>query len=120
MPTIFFRVCYSKSDISHAFKYKVVCHVVLVYDEDLSGYRLLVVGVHGFVLEECRLARHLSTTIALLRYTTSEYVIVCNSVLLYVEILFKWLTILFGLLIVRLIININSELLSILKLFQNN
>ena len=32
-----------------AFKYKAVCHVVLIYGEDLSGYRLLVVGVHGFV-----------------------------------------------------------------------
>ena len=42
-----------------AFKYKAVCHVVLIYGEDLSGYRFLVVGVHGFVFEECRLARHL-------------------------------------------------------------
>ena len=53
-----FRVCYSILDIYHAFKYKVVCHVLLIYDEDLSGYRFLVVGVHGFVFEECRLARH--------------------------------------------------------------
>ena len=59
-----------------AFKYKAVCHVVLIYGEDLSGYRFLVVGVHGFVFEECRLARHLLAYYY--HYTTisSEYVIV--------------------------------------------
>ena len=66
---------YSILDIYHAFKYKVVCHVVLKYDEDLSGYWFLVVGVHGFVFEECRLARHLLAYYY--HYTTisSEYVI---------------------------------------------
>ena len=99
-----FRVCYSILDIYHTFKYKAVCHVVLIYGEDLSGYRFLVVGVHGFVFEECRLARQLPTTIVLLRHhynTSSKCVIVCHAVLLYFENLFKWLLILLGLLIVR-------------------
>ncbi len=39
-----FGVCYSMLDIYHAFKYKVVCHAVLLYDEDLGGYRCLVRG----------------------------------------------------------------------------
>ena len=48
--------------------YNVVCHAVLLYDEDLSGYRILVVGVHEFVFEECRLARHFC--LLLLHYST--------------------------------------------------
>ncbi len=48
--------------------YNVVCHAVLLYDEDLGGYRFLVVGVHGFVFEECRLARHFC--LLLLHYST--------------------------------------------------
>ena len=72
-----FRVCYSILDIYHAFRYKVVCHAVLIYDEDLSGYRYLVMVVHGCVFGGMSTCKAL-TRLLLLHYTTisSEYVIV--------------------------------------------
>ena len=103
-----FRVCYSILDIYHAFEYKVVCHAVLFYDEDLSGYRCLVRGLHGCVFGECRLARHLlaSCLLAYSYFTIVLYIfsLLCHAVLLCVENLFKLLSILLILLIVRRII----------------
>ena len=109
-----FRVCYSILDIYHAFKYKVVCHAVVLYDENLSGYRCLVRGVHGCVFGECRLARHLLAfsyfTIVLYIFSHVningyiEWLILCHAVLLCVVNLFKLLSILLILLIVRRII----------------